>query len=141
MVQSNVNDHHRPAASALWTARGIGLFTVLFLAFDAFGKFLKPQPVVDAFTRLGLPVSLAPAIGTLLLALVVLYVTPKTRVLAAVLLTGYLGGAIAVNLRAGDPAFETLFPVIVGLLVWIPPYLLDGRVRSLVPVVTEPQVL
>jgi hypothetical protein len=56
------------------------------------------------------------------------------------LLTGYLGGAIAVNWRAGDPAFETLFPAIIGLLVWIPPYLLDARVRSLIPVVTESQV-
>ena len=140
MIQSNVNGHH-PAAQALWTARVIAALTVLFLAFDAVGKFLKPQPVADAFARLGLPISLAPAIGTLLLTLVVLYVVPKTRVLAAVLLTGYLGGAIAVNLRAGDPAFETLFPAIVGLLVWIPPYLLDERVRALVPVVTKSQVL
>ncbi|HEV3089300.1 MAG TPA: DoxX family protein [Candidatus Elarobacter sp.] len=131
---------NRPAARALWTARAVGLLTVLFLAFDAVGKFLKPQAVADAFVRLGLPLSLAPAIGSLLLVLVVLYVIPKTRVLAAVLLTGYLGGAIAVNWRAGDPAFETLFPAIIGLLVWIPPYLLDARVRSLIPVVTESQV-
>jgi DoxX-like family len=131
---------NRSGLPALWTARIVGTLAVLFLAFDALGKFLKPPQVVDAFARLGLQISLAPAIATLLLTLVVLYVIPSTRILAAVLLTGYLGGAIAVNLRAGDPAFETLFPAIVGVFIWIPPYVLDERLRSVVPFVTKSQV-
>jgi hypothetical protein len=131
---------NRSVRPALWTARIIGALTVLFLVFDAIGKFLKPQPVADAFARLGLPIALAPAIGTLLLLLVVLYVIPRTRITAAILLTGYLGGAIAVNLRAGDPVFETLFPALVGILVWMPLYLLDERLRSIVPLVTKSQV-
>lgn len=114
----------------LWTARGIGSVTILFLLFDIFGKLVRPQPVVDAFVREGIPVSLAPFIGSLLLLLVILYLVPTTRVLAAILMTGYFGGAVAVNLRAGAPLFEVLFPVIMGILVWAPVYLLDERVRA-----------
>jgi hypothetical protein len=129
----------RSAAPRRWTAGIVGTLTVLFLVFDAVGKFVRPQPVVDAFARLGLSIALAPAIGTLLLILALLYVLPQTRILAAILLTGYLGGAIAVNLRAADPAFETLFPAIVGALVWLPPYLLDARLRSMIPFVRKSQ--
>ena len=139
MIESNPRANH-PTLPALWTARVVGTLTVLFLVFDAVGKFLKPEPVADAFARLGLPLALAPAIASLLLILVVLYGIPRTRILGAILLTGYLGGAIAVNLRAGDPAFETLFPGIIGMLVWLPPYLLDERLRSVVPFVTESRV-
>jgi uncharacterized membrane protein len=72
-------------------------------------------------------------IGVLLLALTILYVVPRTSVFGAVLLTGYFGGACATNMRAGFGAFETLFPVIFGILVWAPVYLLDERVRALIP--------
>lgn len=116
---------------ALWTARVIGTLTVLFLAFDAFGKFARPQPVVDAFARLGMPIALAPTIGAILSILVLAYLVPRTRALATVLLTAYLGGAVAVQLRAGSSAFETLFPVITGVLVWVPAYLVDERIRTL----------
>lgn len=122
-----------PSKAALWTARVIGTLTVLFLAFDAVGKYFRPQPVVEAFARLGVPISLASTIGTLLLVPLVLYVIPQTRILGAILLSGYLGGAIAVNLRAADPPFETIFPALVGILVWLPLYLVDARVRALIP--------
>jgi hypothetical protein len=118
---------------ALWTARLIGALTVLFLALDAIGKFARPHYVVDAFARLEIPIALAPLIGALLLALVVLYTSARTRLLASVLLTGYLGGAVAVNLRAGDPVFETVFPVIVGVFVWAPSLLTEVRLRPLLP--------
>ncbi len=138
MIQRETASH--PTAAAVWTARIIGTLMVLFLAFDAAGKFFKPQPVVDAFARLGMPIAVAPLIGALLLVFVVLYAVARTRVLGATLLTGYLGGAIAVNLRAADPAFETIFPGIIGVLVWLPPYLLDARLRSVLPIVTKPPV-
>ena len=119
--------------AALWVARPIATLAILFMLFDAFAKFAKPAPVVDAFARLGVPIALAPVIGTILLVLVALYIIPKTSTFAAVLLTGYLGGAVATNLRAGDPLFEILFPIIFGVLVWAPRYLTDPRVRDLIP--------
>lgn len=119
--------------AAVWTARVLGALTVLFLLFDAFGKFARPQMVVDAFAMLGMPIGDAPLIGSLLTVIVVLYVIPVTRVLGVMLLTGYLGGAVAVQLRVGTPPFETLFPVIMGVLAWIPVYLTDERVRALLP--------
>ena len=122
-----------PSKTALWIARSVATLTILFMLFDAFGKFAKPAPVVDAFARQGMPIALAPVIGTILLVLVVLYIIPKTSTLAAILLTGYLGGATATNLRAGDSLFEILFPVFFGILVWAPRYLTDERIRALIP--------
>ncbi|HEV3153712.1 MAG TPA: DoxX family protein [Candidatus Baltobacteraceae bacterium] len=119
-----------PSNTALWAARVIGALGVLFLAFDAVGKFFRPQAVVDAFARLGLSIDVAPLIGSILLALVILYVIRRTRRLSAILLTGYLGGAVAVQLRAGSSLFETLFAVAIGVLVWAPLYLTDERVRA-----------
>jgi hypothetical protein len=132
MVQSALPGQ-APSKPALWSARILAAITVLFLAFDAFGKFVRPQPVVDAFAKLGMPISLAPAIGSLLAVIVVLYLIPKTRILGGILLTGYLGGAVAVQLRSGSPTFETLFPVIMGVLAWAPLYLVDERLRALIP--------
>lgn len=119
--------------SATWTARIIQALVVLFMLFDVFGKYMRPEPVTSAFARQGMPIELAPLIGTLLLVLTVLYVFPRTSVLGAVLLTGYFGGACAANLRAGFTPFETLFPVLFGMLMWVPVYLLEPRVRALLP--------
>lgn len=74
---------------------------VLFMLFDAVGKFVKAAPVLDAFAHLGVPESASFAIGGILLVCTVLYAIPKTAVLGAVLLTGYLGGAVSIHLRAG----------------------------------------
>ncbi|HLI95142.1 MAG TPA: DoxX family protein [Candidatus Baltobacteraceae bacterium] len=123
----------RPRA-AVPVARVLYVLAVLFMLFDVFGKFTLPAAVVDAFHRQGMPIALAPVIGGLLLALVILYVIPRTSVLGAVLLTGYLGGACAINMRAEFSAFETLFPVLFGVIVWIPIYLLNERVRALIPI-------
>ena len=119
--------------AALWTARALEILVVLFMLFDIFGKYMRPEPVVSAFARQGMPIALAPVIGTLLLILTVLYILPRTSVLGAVLLTGYLGGACAVNMRAGFSPFETIFPVLFGCLMWVPVYLLEPRVRALLP--------
>ena len=115
----------------LWIARILGAVAVLFFLFDGVSHLLRPAPVVEAFTRLAFPIGLAPLLGVIQIALLVLYLIPATRVLGAVLITGYLGGAIAVNMRVGDPAFETLFPIILGVLFWAPPYLTDPKLRAL----------
>jgi hypothetical protein len=107
---------------------------VLFLVFDALMKLIKEAHVVQAFAELGYPIDLAVVIGTILLACVAVYVIPRTSVLGAVLLTGYLGGAVDCQLRAGKPLFDTLFPVMFGVLVWAGLYLRDERLREFFPV-------
>jgi len=107
---------------------------VLFLIPDGIIKFIKPAPVVDAFAHLGWPLSLANVLGTLLLLCTAVYLIPRTAVLGAILLTGYLGGAVATHLRAGDPLFShVLFPTYLGALLWLGLYLRDDRLRALVP--------
>jgi len=106
---------------------------VAFLVFDAAIKLAVIPAVVDAFAQLGLPVALAQGIGVLELFCVSLYVFPATAALGAVLLTGFLGGAIAIHTRVGDPLLShVLFPVYVGALLWTSLYLRDERVRALV---------
>ena len=110
------------AASAprLWTGRIITVVSVLFLLMDAVTHEMKIQPVVDAFVRLGIPVGLAGPIGAVEILCLIAYVIPRSAILGAVLLTGYLGGAVAIQLRAGSPFYaETLFPVYMGALVWV----------------------
>jgi hypothetical protein len=115
-----------------WAGRILSGVPVLFLAFDASIKLVLAQPVVEASQRLGLPVDVNRGLGALLLAVVALYVVPRTAALGAVLLTGYLGGAVAMHLRLGDPlASHTLFPVYVGAMVWAGLFLRDARVRAL----------
>jgi hypothetical protein len=116
----------------LWTGRILSVLVVLFLVFDSFGKFVKPIQVVEAFARLGMPMSLSVAIGTVLLVCTVLYAIPRTAFLGAILLTGYLGGAVAIQLRVGNPMFETIFPVIFGVLIWVGLFLRDAPLSSLI---------
>jgi hypothetical protein len=107
---------------------------VLFLLFDSVTKLMKIRPVLEAFTELGYPDSLARGIGALLLVSLVLYVIPRTSVLGAIVLTGFLGGAVASHLRIGDPLVShVLFPTYVGALLWGGLYLRDDRLRQLVP--------
>jgi hypothetical protein len=118
----------------LWPGRVISALVVLFLVFDSVIKFIKPAPVVEAFAHLGLPVSLAVSLGILLLICTALYAIPRTSILGAILLTGYLGGAVATHLRAGDPLFShVLFPTYLGVLLWLGLYLRDDRLRVLIP--------
>lgn len=120
--------------SALWSARILSALVALFLLFDAVGHITKPAPVVDAFARLGYPISTSLGIGILELLCLVVYVIPRTEVLGAVLLTGVLGGAVATHLRVGSPLFEAyIFPLLVGLFVWGGIWLRDVRLRALYP--------
>ena len=118
----------------MWVGRVLSGLAVLFLILDGVIKFMKPPPVVDAFAHVGWPLSLANTLGVLLLVCTAIYVLPSTSILGAILLTGYLGGAVATHLRAGDPLFShVLFPTYLGALVWLGLYLRDERLRALVP--------
>ena len=112
----------------------VSAIPVLFLLFDSAIKFTAIDPVVESFSQLGYPVSLAIGIGAIELACLVLYVIPRTSVLGAILLTGYLGGAVATHVRVGSPLFtHILFPIYVAALVWGGLFLREGRLRALVP--------
>lgn len=117
-----------------WAGIIISGLPVLFLLMDALGKFIKPEAVVQGTVELGYPESVILPLGIVLLASTVLYVFPKTSVLGAVLLTGYLGGAVATHVRIGNPLFtHVLFPVYLGVMLWLGLYLRDARLRVLVP--------
>jgi hypothetical protein len=118
----------------LWTGRILSGLLTLLLLLDGVMKLVKPEPVVEATMKLGYPESAILGIGIALISSVVLYTIPQTAVLGAILLTGYLGGATASHVRAGDPPFTIVFPVIFGMLVWVGLYLRDERLRALVPV-------
>jgi hypothetical protein len=114
-----------------WTLTGI---VGVFLTFDSSIKLLAIQPVIDSLRELGFPVSLARPLGVLELLILALYLTPRTAVLGAVILTGLLGGAVATHLRLMDPLFShVLFGVYVGVLAWGGLYLRDERLRRLLP--------
>lgn len=104
----------------------------LFLLFDSTIKLLRLPVAVDATVQLGFPAATVPLIGAVLLVCLVLYLVPRTAVLGAVLLTGYLGGAVGGQLRVEAPLFSTLlFPVYVGILVWVALYLRSAELRRL----------
>ena len=119
----------------LWAGRIMSALPVLFLIFDSVIHIMKPAPVREGFAKLGYSLSLAVPLGIIELVCLVLYVIPRTSVLGAALLTGYLGGAVATNLRAGAPLFSNvLFPVYLGVLLWGGLYLRDERLRAVFPV-------
>ena len=105
----------------------------LFLLVDGVMKLVKPAPGVEGTLRYGFSESVIIPLGILLTACTIIYVIPHTAVLGAILLTGYLGGAVATHVRFGDPWFPILFPVCNGALVWDELYLRDGRLRALIP--------
>jgi hypothetical protein len=126
-------------SKTVWAGRILSALAVLFLLFDSVIKLITIQPVVESFTRLGYPTSLAIGIGTLELACLVLYLIPRTRLLGVVLLTGYLGGAVATHLRVGDPLLtHVLFPTYIGALVWGGLLLRDARLRALAAELVRP---
>ena len=118
----------------LWASRTLSALTGLFLLVDGVMKLVRPAPVLATFQPLGLPESLSIPLGILLLVCTVLYLIPKTAVLGAVLLTGYLGGAAAIHLRVGNPLFShVLFSVYVGVLLWLALWLRVPALRALLP--------
>ncbi len=118
----------------LWAGRILTALPVLFLLVDGVMKLFSPVPVVAGMIRLGYPLSLTATIGIILLICVVIYAIPQTSILGAILLTGYLGGAVASQLRVGEPLFSNvLFPVYVALLIWGGLYFREERLRALIP--------
>jgi len=119
----------------LWAGRVLSGLAVLFLLFDSTGKLLQVQPVIDGTIRLGYPRDIVFSLGVILLSCVVAYVIPRTSVLGALLLTGYLGGAVATHVRVENPLFShVLFPTYVAALLWGGLILRDVRLRSFLPV-------
>jgi len=105
----------------------------LFLLLDGVMKLFKPPFVVEATARLGYSENTIVPLGITLVACTILYLIPRTSVLGAILLTGYLGGAVATHVRFFEGAFPIVFPVIIGTLVWAGLYLRDPRLRTLLP--------
>ena len=117
-----------------WAGIVVSGLPVLFLLLDALGKFIKPEAVVQGTRDLGYPEGVILPLGIVLLVSTVLYVIPKTSVLGAILLTGYLGGAVATHVRIGNPLFtHVLFPVYLGVMLWLGIWLRDLRLRQLIP--------
>jgi hypothetical protein len=117
-----------------WTGRVLTGLITAFMLLDAVMKFFAPKPVADAFVRTGWPIDLSVTLGVILLTSTILYFIPRTAILGAILLTGYLGGAVATNLRLHNPWFSnTLFPVYFGILLWGSLWLRDPRIQELIP--------
>jgi len=116
-----------------WAGIVVSALPALFLLLDGVMKLAKPKVVVDTTVQLGYPESVIFDIGIVLIVCTVIYVIPRTAVLGAILLTGYLGGAVATHVHAGEPWGKWIFPVIFGVLVWLGLFLRDARVRALVP--------
>jgi hypothetical protein len=119
------------SSSALWAGRILNGLIVLFLAFDSITKLIQEPHVIAASAQMGIKAGTIVEIGAILAACLAIYLIPRLAVVGAVLLTGYLGGATASNLIVGHPFFESVFPVIVGALVWLSLYLRDDRVRAI----------
>jgi hypothetical protein len=127
------SDIQTTSKGRLWVGRIIGGLPALFLVVDAIMKFVKPPLVVEETVRLGYPESVIIGMGVVLLAGTILYLIPQTSALGAILLTGYLGGAVATHVRVQEGWFSILFPVIFGVLLWLGLYLRDDRLRALIP--------
>ncbi|MEO8910139.1 MAG: DoxX family protein [Gemmatimonadaceae bacterium] len=127
--------HSVPSSeNRIWAGRVVSALPVLFLLFDGVIHILKISPVVEGFAKVGFPLGASVPLGIIEIICIILYVIPRTSGLGAVLLTGYLGGAVATNVRIEAPLFGyILFPVYVGVLVWGGRWLRDERVRALIP--------
>jgi len=121
-------------ARGVWLARIVSWLPALFLLVDGVAKLFKPTPVIEGTVKLGYAESVIIPLGVILIACTVLYLVPRTAVLGAILLTGYLGGAVATHVsRLGDGWFGVVFAVTFGVLLWLGLYLRDARIRELLP--------
>ena len=121
--------------SRIWASRIMVGVVVLFLFADSVGKLIKPQAVVDGTVALGWPESIIVPLGVVLLISTLLYAYPRTSILGAILLTGYLGGAVATHVRISDPLFtHILFPVYLGVIAWGGLWFRDDRLQALLPI-------
>jgi hypothetical protein len=130
-----------PSKARLYTGYTFTALAILFFLMDASMKFTTNPQVIAAQTQLGFPMRLTPGIGVLAIICTMLYAIPTTSVLGALLLTGYLGGAIALHLRVDNPLFtHTLFPIYIALFIWGGIWLRDRTLRDLFPITHSPTV-
>ena len=123
-----------PSTGQRRAALTLSIVASLFLLMDSGMKVLRLAPAVTATVELGYPESVVLGIGLLQLACLLLYLVPQTSILGAVLLTGYLGGAIATHVRLGSPLFShILFPTYVAAFIWGGLWLREPRLRALLP--------
>jgi DoxX-like family len=128
---TSMNVEGRDISNArLWTSRVLRSLVVTFLLIDGVMKLFKPAPVVEATLHLGYPESAIVGVGLTLLICTVLYVIPRTAVWGALCLTGYLGGAVATNVRASTPTFNIVFPIVFAVLIWAGLVVADTRLKS-----------
>ena len=121
-----------PSKARVRTGRIVSGVLAFLLALDALAKFFRPEPVVKGTLELGYAESVIVPLGVVLLASTLLYALPRTAVLGAILLTGYLGGAVATHVRMGHPLLtHVLMPVFVGVLLWVGLTLRDRRLEGL----------
>lgn len=123
----------RTSNARLWAGRVLTGLPALFMLFDGTMKLFKPPVVVQATLELGYPVSAIVGIGTALLICTILYLIPRTSALGAVLLTGYLGGAVATNVRVSAPLFNIVFPIIMASMLWGGLLLRNPNLRRMLP--------
>jgi hypothetical protein len=120
----------------LWLGRALSTLAIAFLIFDGVIKFFMdklPPEALEAGAALQWPIEKMPLVGTILLTCVVIHLIPRTAVLGAILLTGYLGGAIASHVRVSNPLFShTFFPLYVAVFIWLGLYLRDARARMII---------
>jgi len=116
-----------------WTGWVMSALPALFLLVDGAMKLVQPEVVVKTTVELGYAEAVILPLGIVLLVCTILYLVPQTAVLGAILLTGYLGGAVATHVRAGQGPIEILFPVVFGALLWGGLVLRDRRLRALLP--------
>ena len=119
--------------SNLWIGRIVGGLAALFLLLDAVMKLAKPSFVVEGTVKYGYAESTIVPLGIVLLVSTILYLIPRTSVLGAIILTGYLGGAVATHVRAAEGLFSIFFAITFGVLLWLGLYLRDPQLRALVP--------
>lgn len=133
----STTDFAAPTSNAsLWVGRVLSWLLIAFLLFDGAIKLVPLQVVTDTMIELGYSGSVDQArlLGALTLLCTILYAIPRTSILGAILLTGYLGGAMATHLRVGNPLFShLLFGLYLGVMAWGGLYLRDARLRALIP--------
>jgi len=127
-----------PLSKGLWAGSIVSALVALMLLADSVSKIMKAAPVLKAQAELGFPDSQTVGIGLILFICTLVYAIPRTSILGAILLTGYLGGAVAVKLRIGDSLFgQVLFPVYLGVMLWSGLFLREDCLRALIPLLRE----
>lgn len=132
LAATSTPDRSPPTPATVWVGRGLSALPMLALSLDALIKIANAPPAVEGTTKLGFAASVVRPMGLLELALIVLYLAPRTAVLGAVLWTGYFGGAVCIHVLRADPVLTHLLsPVYASIFVWGGLWLRDSRVRAL----------